>query len=199
MDINNYPALANATNLPDSQQFKFCTDPVAYETARPVMSFLRRTLAKVAFNASLVDQVKRHLFYQEKFRLALTPEDFRTPSILPAVAMRRDRTDFLHGVIGAITEAGELAEILDSFLVGTHADDKPMSELVNKTHVMEEVGDVMWYLPLIAKSCGFSLNEAAAANIRKLRARYPDGFNELAAQFRDLAVELEKLDEQPKG
>ena len=198
-DLNYYSALAAATNLPQSEKHKFQSDEKAYMEARPVLNYFRRVIGAFRHSAGLADLVKRSLFYGEKFRLALLPEDGMDLNPIVNVTANRERVDFLHGVIGVMTEAGELAEILDNFMVGFHAGDTPLSSVVNKTHVMEEVGDIMWYLPLIANSCGFTLNEAAAANIRKLRKRYPDGFNHLAAQFRDLAAELEQLDQPENG
>jgi uncharacterized protein YnzC (UPF0291/DUF896 family) len=35
---------------------------------------------------------------------------------------------------------------------------------------------VLWYLAVAAKAAGLTLDEVAAKNVDKLRARYPEGF-----------------------
>jgi NTP pyrophosphatase (non-canonical NTP hydrolase) len=42
--------------------------------------------------------------------------------------------------------------------------------------VSDELGDVLWYLSDIASAYGLNLCDVALGNIRKLEARYPDGF-----------------------
>lgn len=91
----------------------------------------------------------------------------------------------LHANMGVCTEAGELMDVVKRFLIyGKPAD---------VTNIIEEVGDMFWYLSLIARSCGFTFEEAKARNIAKLRARYPEKFTELAALNRNLDKELEAL------
>lgn len=71
-------------------------------------------------------------------------------------------------VIGLVAEAGEVAGILKKRL-------ERGGELENDRAV-EELGDTLWYLARCAKLLGSSLEEVAQANIRKLRARHPDGY-----------------------
>lgn len=97
-----------------------------------------------------------------------------------------DNEDLIHGILGASSEVGELADQMKRFMFY----GKPL-DLVN---LKEECGDVMWYLALIAKAGGFTLQDCAEANIRKLSVRYPAQFtNELAAE-RDLVAEQAALE-----
>ena len=41
----------------------------------------------------------------------------------------------------------------------------------------KELGDICWYLAETATALGLSLEDIMAANIEKLRKRYPDGFD----------------------
>ncbi len=59
--------------------------------------------------------------------------------------------------LGLTGEAGEVAEII-------------------KKHLREELGDVLWYLTVLAEMNGLTLAEIAVENIHKLKARYPEGF-----------------------
>ncbi len=77
----------------------------------------------------------------------------------------RDPVNCAFGLTG---EAGEVAELLKKklFQGRGYAADKMLAEL----------GDVLWYLDLMAELHGYTLDDVAAANVAKLRARYPDGF-----------------------
>ena len=52
----------------------------------------------------------------------------------------------------------------------------PTSEAFSADAVADELGDVLWYLAVAAKAAGLTLDEVAAKNVDKLRARYPEGF-----------------------
>jgi len=72
--------------------------------------------------------------------------------------------------LGLTGEAGETADLVKKFIGHGHAldDDKLMNEL----------GDTLWYLAVIADMMGYSLEDIAKRNIEKLKSRYPDGFDE---------------------
>lgn len=70
--------------------------------------------------------------------------------------------------LGLAGEAGEVAEKVKKFLAHGHKMDVDA--------VGEELGDVLWYLAVMAKRLGLDLGEVAAGNVAKLEARYPDGF-----------------------
>ncbi len=93
----------------------------------------------------------------------------------------------LHGAMGLSTEAGEVLDQLKKHLMyGKELD------LVN---LKEEVGDCFWYLALLAKTCGFTFEEAMELNIAKLKLRYADKFTEDAAINRDVVAERKLLEE----
>ena len=48
---------------------------------------------------------------------------------------------------------------------------------LDKQHLIKELGDVAWYLAEAAHALGVPLEEVLAANIEKLKRRYPDGFS----------------------
>lgn len=92
----------------------------------------------------------------------------------------------LHGVLGASGEVGELADQLKRHLFyGRELD------LVN---LKEEVGDVLWYLQEICRGGGFTMQDAAEANIRKLAVRYAEKFAAEQALNRDLDAERKALE-----
>lgn len=70
--------------------------------------------------------------------------------------------------LGISDEAGEVAGLVKKMLYQGHQ--------ANATKLADEMGDVLWYLALLATTMGFSLGDVAAANVKKLEARYPKGF-----------------------
>lgn len=74
-----------------------------------------------------------------------------------------------NGCLGLAGETGECCDILKKYLFQGHEFDRD--------HVIEELGDVLWYCAELAVGLGVSLEEVARNNIDKLRKRYPDGFD----------------------
>lgn len=97
-----------------------------------------------------------------------------------------DNSDLIHGIFGATSEVGELADAAKRFLYY----GKPL----DLRNLKEEIGDVLWYLVLIARAAECTLQDCAEANIRKLSVRYPDKFTEVRAGERDLGAEQAALD-----
>lgn len=92
-----------------------------------------------------------------------------------------------HVVIGLAGEVGELAsQIQKAVYYG-----KPL----DKTNMIEELGDVMWYVALACNALGVDLGNVMTRNIEKLRARYPEKWSEenAAEENRDKAKELAAL------
>jgi NTP pyrophosphatase (non-canonical NTP hydrolase) len=85
----------------------------------------------------------------------------------PDTLTERDHM-ILWNALGAAGEAGEICELVKKGLLHQHGLDH------NKLH--KEIGDCLWYLTALCTKLDFDLGEVMAANIEKLRQRYPDGF-----------------------
>lgn len=94
--------------------------------------------------------------------------------------------DLLHGALGVATEAGELLDVIKK----NHAYGRELDH----TNIREEIGDVLWYLALLARATGSSLDSIAEANVAKLRTRYPEKFTTHHAINRNLAAERATLE-----
>lgn len=70
----------------------------------------------------------------------------------------------LHGMCG---EIGELHSLYQKMYQGHQFD---------KEHAKKELGDLLWFIAEYCTACDFTLEEVAKANIEKLKARYPEGF-----------------------
>lgn len=73
--------------------------------------------------------------------------------------------------IGMSSEVGEFNEIVKKILF----QGKPMDDETHY-HMVRELGDVCWYVANAANALGVSLEQVINENIRKLKSRYPDGF-----------------------
>lgn len=87
---------------------------------------------------------------------------------IPAGAAHRDHhlVNFALGVAG---EAGEVADLIKKQVFHGHTPD-PDS-------LIEELGDVLWYVTALAGTLGVPLEEVAHRNLAKLQRRYPAGFD----------------------
>lgn len=74
-----------------------------------------------------------------------------------------------NGTMGLCDESGEAIGIVKKWLAQGHELDR--------AHLIEELGDVAWYLAETATALGVELDEILVKNIEKLRKRYPDGFD----------------------
>jgi len=74
----------------------------------------------------------------------------------------------LNGVLGLCGETGEVADHIKKHLFQGHELDK--DQMIN------ELGDVCWYIAILAKGLNVDLETVMKKNIDKLMKRYPNGF-----------------------
>ena len=96
--------------------------------------------------------------------------------------------DLLHGAIGIATEAGELLDALKRSIY--------YGQPLDRTNLVEELGDLEWYMAILREALGVTQGEVQRINIEKLRARYPEKFTSLHALHRDLEKERDVLEGQ---
>ena len=75
----------------------------------------------------------------------------------------------INGVMGLCGESGAAIDIVKKHLAQGHD--------LNKEHLIEELGDIAWYLAETAYALDISLEEVLKINIEKLKNRYPNGFD----------------------
>ena len=71
--------------------------------------------------------------------------------------------------LGIAGEGGEIADIIKKWQFQGHDLDR--------AKLIEETGDLLWYLALLMTGLHSGLHVAAWDNITKLDKRYPDGFD----------------------
>lgn len=69
-----------------------------------------------------------------------------------------------NGVLGLAGESGECCDIVKKFKFQGHDLDKE--------HLKDELGDVLWYIAETASGLGITLEEVAQYNLDKLHKRY---------------------------
>lgn len=94
--------------------------------------------------------------------------------------------DLVHGILGTMTETGELAEVLLDMLDG---------RLPDRVNAIEEVGDNRWYLNRILRWADCTDEQCERVNIDKLHGRHGETFNTLRDRDRDLNAERARLEE----
>ena len=98
-------------------------------------------------------------FEQNVQRLFVKPED--------------ETLRLVHAAIGIAGEAGEVVDAVKKHWVY----GKPL----DKENVLEECGDILFYVSACLNLCGYTLNDAYAHNVAKLSKRYPEGYTDSAA------------------
>jgi NTP pyrophosphatase (non-canonical NTP hydrolase) len=94
----------------------------------------------------------------------------------------------LHSQIGLAGEVGELAAAIQRWLYY----GKPL----DRTNVIEELGDLCWYLAQACRAMDVKLEDVMKANIQKLLKRYPEKYTDFhaAEENRDREQERAILD-----
>lgn len=85
--------------------------------------------------------------------------------------------------LGLTGEAGEVADTVKKAILHRHGLD--MDKMV------KEIGDVCWYLAALCTTLDIDLETVMAANIEKLKTRYPEGF-----RFEDSLARVDVKDEE---
>ena len=133
-----------------------------------------------------LDMVKKKIFYNKDISEPLwyAIEGTHVMKPMPDFAQGEGDVEFvrlLHAIIGITTEAGELVEAL-------------LEQKLDKVNVMEELGDVMWYVAIACHTLDIDPTEMLQINIDKLRKRFPNKFTEYDADNRDLDAERDILE-----
>jgi len=122
----------------------------------------------------------------------MTPDEY----IKNAVRTERAEYDFTetngvsprveHAVMGVVTEAGELMTAVKKA--------KIYAKEFDKINLIEEAGDLMWYLAILADDLGVSFEEIWDKNIRKLKIRFPEKYDKKLVLNRRLEKERKELE-----
>lgn len=85
--------------------------------------------------------------------------------------------EILNWTMGLCGESGEFAERIKKTVFHGHEFERQ--------HVLEELGDVLWYIAALATHLNVTIEEVMAINVAKLVRRYPHGFDPARSARRD--------------
>ena len=74
----------------------------------------------------------------------------------------------MHALHGMASEVGEIHALYQKVYQG---------HVMSVDKLVDEAGDLLWFLSEYADSLGVTLDDIAQQNIEKLRKRYPTGFD----------------------
>lgn len=81
--------------------------------------------------------------------------------------------------MGLSGESGEISDVIKKWRFHGHELDR--------AKLIEEAGDLMWYLAELCSALGVTMEKVAIANIEKLQRRYPEGFSSERSIHREVS------------
>jgi NTP pyrophosphatase (non-canonical NTP hydrolase) len=125
--------------------------------------------------------------YADFVKSTTSAESLRTEVMMDRmIGLQRDNEDtqfsqLLTASIGMQAESGEFSEIIKKVIF----QGKDWNE-ANRFHLKRELGDVLWYWVQGCMALGYTPEEVLEENIRKLSKRYPQGFEILRSEKREV-------------
>lgn len=169
---------------------------------KSIISLLKMTVALT----EILDGVKKAVFYnktsklQENFfsNLDVILDEARELdldfSALGVEAVINSNTHYdnidprvFHGILGIVTESGELASALLKCFENSGTTIDPVN-------VQEEMSDIGWYEAILHDTLKLDWGQGLENVINKLRVRYPDKYSDEAAENRNLEAERAELE-----
>ena len=92
-------------------------------------------------------------------------ETYSTIALRTAPYNSSQISNLIHAALGAGGESGEIEDHVKKVAFN--------SRLLDRDHLIEEIGDVMWYLNLLVSELETTWGKVLSMNIAKLEARYP--------------------------
>lgn len=107
----------------------------------------------------------------------MTVNEYQTLAMATLNPALNQKDILINGVMGLCGEAGEAIDVVKKHLAQGHELDRE--------HLIKELGDVAWYLAETATALDITLEEVLERNLQKLRARYPEGFDDQRSLHRE--------------
>lgn len=127
--------------------------------------------------AGAIDGLKKTLFYGKPVNDPHLWQEIMVDSQKSSGSTIAPEPTTIHGILGIDSESAELMELL------LQEND------IIPEKIIDECGDLLWYINLTLSSVGSNIPEAQRANIAKLRARFPDKFKSELAMNPDRVAE----------
>ncbi|HEY8174785.1 MAG TPA: nucleoside triphosphate pyrophosphohydrolase family protein [Gemmatimonadaceae bacterium] len=106
----------------------------------------------------------------------MTLDEYQTAAARTTNTKLSDGERLFDAAAGLAEESGEILGLVRKHVFQSH----PLA----RDRLQTELGDALWCLAITAQSAGMTLEQIAAANMAKLRTRYPEGYSDSASQDR---------------
>lgn len=117
----------------------------------------------------LIDGLQYCEHLKAAYKDNLTANDYQRMAMRTAGDYNTQYDMLRNAVYGLNGESGEVIDILKKHEFQGHELDYDK--------IMDEAGDVCWYLALLASALNVPMEEIMLRNVKKLMERYPDGFD----------------------
>ncbi len=101
----------------------------------------------------------------------MTFNDYQKQALTTNLQKEDPTLEILQQVLGLGDEAGEVLAIFKKWI----RDDQADPALLKKEDIKKELGDILWYIAVVAHDVGISLDDIAALNLEKLASRKQRG------------------------
>lgn len=106
----------------------------------------------------------------------MTLDEYEKAALRTTNAKLTEKERLLDAAAGLAEESGEILGFIRKHVYQSHP--------LQRDSLQIELGDALWCLAMVARTAGFSLEQIAAANVAKLRSRYPEGYSDRASRER---------------
>lgn len=101
----------------------------------------------------------------------MTFNEYQNQALTTAVYSGDEFKDLMHWVLGINGEAGEISEKIKKIV----RDKDGIVTKNDKEEIIKEMGDVLWYLAVLARHFDYDFEEVSKRNIAKLTSRKARG------------------------
>ena len=102
--------------------------------------------------------------------MALSPNDYQTAALQTAIYPNQGQ-NYVYPLLGLCGESGEVADKLKKVI---RDGDGVLTDSIRDA-VAKELGDIAWYLAVLAHELGYTLEEIMQMNLDKLASRQQRG------------------------
>ncbi len=99
-----------------------------------------------------------------------------TQFVLGKISPKTLEEPLMAGTLGLAGEVGEIADLVKKYIFHGHK--------LAVEEVVEELGDLFFYVTLIMHALDTTLDEVIEMNVQKLDSRYPEGFESIRSMNR---------------
>ena len=97
-------------------------------------------------------------------------DDYQRLALRTYKAERTQQHMLTNGALGLAGESGEVADLIKKLIYPSKPGDGDVAHTLER--LQDELGDVLWYVALIAHGIGVPLETIAESNIAKLARRH---------------------------